>query len=82
MISAGIQLSRGITAAGLPSNTCSAKVEENKLKYIRKIVSKDGRFPAEKFKDLAEFQEAVYKADRGRVVLVKEADSGEGKKAF
>jgi hypothetical protein len=58
------------------------KVEENKLKYIRKIVSKDGVFPAEKFKDLAEFQEAVYKADRSRVVLVKEADSGEGKKAF
>lgn len=87
-----IELPAGFRAESMPRPTeinsdfgsyySEVKVEENKLKYIRKIVSKDGCFPAEKFKDLAEFQEAVYKADRSRVVLVKEADSGEGKKAF
>lgn len=57
------------------------KMEDNRLKYYRKIVRVDGKFPAETYNELVEFLDAVYKADRNRVVLVKDENS-DGKKGF
>lgn len=50
---------------------CSVKLKGNKLYYYRSIESYSGRFPAKEYNDLAKFYETVYKADRNKVVLVK-----------
>jgi len=51
--------------------SCSVRVKENKLTYYRTIEHKSGRYPAREYGDLVKFYEAIYKADRNRVVLVK-----------
>ena len=59
------------------------KVEAGQLLYYRRIEQRDGVYPPEKYKDLVSFQEAVYKADRSRLVLVKsETQEAPAKKAF
>jgi len=50
---------------------CSVKLKGSKLFYYRSIESYSGRFPAKEYNDLAKFYETVYKADRNKVVLVK-----------
>ncbi len=57
----------------------SIKFRDNKLYYYRSFEHKSGRFPAKDYADLVEFSNAVHKADRNRVVLVKEET---GEKAF
>ncbi len=57
----------------------SVKYKDNKLFYYRSIEQNSGRFPAKDFNDLAEYYSAIYKADRSRVVLVKDEAP---KKAF
>ena len=57
----------------------SVKYKDNKLFYYRSIEQNSGRFPAKDFNDLAEYYGAIYKADRSRVVLVKDEAP---KKAF
>jgi hypothetical protein len=52
--------------------TASIKLKENKIFYQRTIEHYSGRFPAGQYGELADFTNAVYKADRTRVVLVKE----------
>lgn len=45
--------------------------KDNEVIYYRKYERTYGRFPAAVFKELVDFYEAMYKADRGRIVLVK-----------
>lgn len=51
--------------------TASAKVEGNKITYIRVMEKKGGLFSAKDYAALETFYNAIYKADRSRVVLVK-----------
>ena len=58
--------------------SCSVKLSGNKLFYYRNIERYAGRFLAKEYNDLVKFYEATYKADRNKVVLVKQ----EGSKGF
>ncbi|MGZ8539691.1 MAG: DUF3857 domain-containing protein [Chitinophagaceae bacterium] len=49
----------------------SVKLKDNKLYYYRVIEHNSGRYPAKEYSDLVEFYGTIYKADRNRVVLVK-----------
>ena len=51
--------------------TCSVKLKGDQLQYFRSIDHFGGRFPATQYNDLVKYFEAVYKADRNKVVLVK-----------
>jgi hypothetical protein len=51
--------------------SCSVKVDGDKIYYRRMQEAWRGRFPAGDYASLVEFQDKVYKADRNRVVLVK-----------
>ena len=50
---------------------CSVKLKENKLFYFRSYEHYSGRFPAAAYDELVKFYEAIYKADRNKIVLVK-----------
>lgn len=50
---------------------CRTKLENDKLYYYRKLEHYSGRFPAADYTELVKFYEAIYKADRSKVVLVK-----------
>ncbi|HEV7779980.1 MAG TPA: DUF3857 domain-containing protein [Chitinophagaceae bacterium] len=56
----------------------AVKLTGNKLMYYRSIERYAGRFPAKDYPELVKFFEATYKADRNKVVLVKQ----EGTKGF
>jgi hypothetical protein len=47
------------------------KVTGNKISYYRSFEHYSGRFPAKDYADLVKFYETIYKADRNKVVLVK-----------
>ena len=47
------------------------KMEGNKIFYYRKMENYSGRFPAKEYTALVNFYDAIYKADRNRIVLVK-----------
>lgn len=47
-------------------------IKGNTLNYIRKMERKAGIFPATDFPEIVKFYAAVFKADRSRLVLVKE----------
>lgn len=49
----------------------SVKLSGNKLFYYRSMEQYSGRFPASDYKSLVAFYDAIYKADRNKVVLVK-----------
>jgi hypothetical protein len=49
----------------------SVKMEGNKVFYYRKMENFSGRYPAKDYASLVSFYDAIYKADRNRVVLVK-----------
>lgn len=49
----------------------SVKLDGDKLRYYRRFEQYSGHHPAKDYADLAKFYEHVLKADRGRVVLVK-----------
>jgi transglutaminase-like putative cysteine protease len=76
-----IELPKGYEAETIPKEvsvksrfglySCSVKLTGNKLYYYRNIERFSGRFPANSYEDLRQFYEAIYKADRNRVVLVK-----------
>ena len=80
--SISIELPAGYKVEAIPKPTSlsgrfgeyfsEVKVEGNQMKYYRKIVNNPGRFPAESYQELVDFQAAVYKADRNRVVLIKD----------
>lgn len=54
------------------SYSASTIVKGNTITYIRKIEQQAGVFPATDFPELVKFFGTIYKADRSRVVLVKE----------
>ncbi|TAG05233.1 MAG: DUF3857 domain-containing protein [Cytophagia bacterium] len=47
------------------------KIEKGKLTYIRKLSMKKGTYPKEKYKELIEFYNNIYKADNAKIVFVK-----------
>ncbi|MEO5562717.1 MAG: DUF3857 domain-containing protein [Chitinophagaceae bacterium] len=83
-----IELPKGYEAEAVPKDVsvksqfgeyhCSVKLIGNKLSYYRSIERFSGRFPAKDYMDMAKFYETIYKADRNRIVLVK----NEALKAF
>jgi hypothetical protein len=50
----------------------SVRVQGNKLVYTRTIERSSGRYPSSDYESLSAFYAAIYKADRSKVVLVKE----------
>lgn len=76
-----ISLPAGYTAESIPQDVtalskfgkynCSVKLVGNKLFYYRNIEHYSGRFPAKDYSELVKFYETIYKADRNKVVLVK-----------
>lgn len=84
-----IDLPDGYTPESMPKDVsiksqfgtynASIKLRDNKLYYYRSVEHNSGRFPAKEYADLVEFSNAIHKADRTRVVLVKEETL---KKAF
>ncbi|MVT11265.1 DUF3857 domain-containing transglutaminase family protein [Chitinophaga tropicalis] len=51
--------------------TAKVSMEGNILTYIRAVERKGGTYPAAQFPELETFMNAIYKADRAKVVLVK-----------
>jgi hypothetical protein len=76
-----INLPAGYTLESMPKDIsvsskfgkyyCSVKLADNKLLYYRNMEHFGGRFPAKDYADLVRFYETIYKADRNKVVLVK-----------
>lgn len=52
----------------------SMKLVGTKLYYYRSMEQYSGRFSASEYKDLVVFYDAIYKADRNKVVLVKKGE--------
>lgn len=50
---------------------CSVRLNGEKIIYYRSFEHYSGRFPAADYTDLLNFYNTIYKADRNRVVLVK-----------
>jgi hypothetical protein len=86
-----ISLPPGYTAESVPQDAVieskfgkyrnAVRLSGTQLFYYRSIEHYSGRFPATDYAALVKFYEAIYKADRSRVVLVKEVKE-EVKKAF
>lgn len=76
-----ITLPAGYTAESIPQDVslssqfgkynCSVKLDGNKLRYYRSIEHYGGTYPAKDYAALVKFYDAMYKADRNKVVLVK-----------
>jgi hypothetical protein len=79
--SAEIALPEGYAAESIPQDVSisskfgkyqnKVKLSGTKLFYYRSIERYAGRFPASEYADLVKFYEATYKADRNKVVLIK-----------
>ncbi|MEO6932585.1 MAG: transglutaminase domain-containing protein, partial [Chitinophagaceae bacterium] len=80
--SVDIKIPEGFIPEALPQNTelksafgsykNSFKVEKDRIRYYRRIEKFSGRFPAADYPKLVEFNNQVYKADRARIVLIKQ----------
>ncbi|HWC55166.1 MAG TPA: DUF3857 domain-containing protein [Chitinophagaceae bacterium] len=53
----------------------SIKLEGNKIFYYRTMEQYSGRFPAKDYSDMTQFYDNIYRADRNKVVLVKNNSS-------
>jgi hypothetical protein len=51
--------------------SCQASISGNVITYIRNVSIKEGLYPATSFPELASFYGVIYKADRAKLVLVK-----------
>ncbi|MCG2617657.1 DUF3857 domain-containing transglutaminase family protein [Terrimonas sp. NA20] len=49
----------------------ATRITNGKIIYSRRIEKYGGKFPADQYQQLVKFQEAIYKADRARLVLVR-----------
>ncbi len=58
----------------------TVKLEQNKIIYTRNMEQYSGRFPKTDYAEMVKFYDAVYKADRNKLVFVKTAE--EEKKPF
>jgi len=80
-----IQLPAGFTQESIPQDATisskfavyrsSATIKEGRLYYNRRMEYKGGFYPASDYPELVKFYEAVYKADRNRIVLIKKEDA-------
>jgi hypothetical protein len=50
-------------------------IEDNKISVTRLFERKAGHFPATDYKELVKMYGEMYKADRGKVVLIKKRDN-------
>jgi hypothetical protein len=76
-----VEMPDGYTVESVPANininskfgkySATTKVNNNKLYYYRTVEQSRGKFPKEDYGDLVKHFEAIYKADRTKVVLVK-----------
>jgi hypothetical protein len=76
-----INLPAGYAAESIPQDVsisskfgkynCAVKFSDNKIIYHRSMEQFSGRFPASDYPALVKFFETIYKADRNKVVLVK-----------
>ncbi|HEY6062320.1 MAG TPA: hypothetical protein VIV35_01855, partial [Chitinophagaceae bacterium] len=76
-----INLPAGYTTESMPQDvllnsefgkyTCSVRLVGTQLFYCRSMEYYGGRFPARVYAELVKFYETIYKADRNKVVLVK-----------
>lgn len=76
-----INLPAGYTTESMPQDvsisskfgkyTCSARLSGTQLFYYRSMECYGGRFPPKDYAELVKFYETIYKADRNKVVLVK-----------
>ncbi len=84
-----IDLPKGLTQEALPQDVAytsqfgtykaSILIKNDQLHYYRSMEQYSGRFPAKDYDAFVNFYEAIYKADRARVVFVREEPA---KKAF
>ncbi len=51
--------------------SCSVKISADKMYYYRNMEHFSGHYPASDYNELVKFYEAIFKADRSKVVLVK-----------
>lgn len=78
---AEIKIPAGYTPESMPQDVtiesrfgkyhCAVKLAGDRIVYVRRYEHFSGRYPAKDYADLAKFYESVYKADRNKVVLVK-----------
>jgi Domain of Unknown Function with PDB structure (DUF3857)/Transglutaminase-like superfamily len=76
-----IKIPSGYTAESIPQDTkieskfgkysSSVKVGSDKITYCRSYEHYSGRFPPKDYQELVKFYDTIYKADRNKVVLVK-----------
>jgi hypothetical protein len=51
--------------------SCSAELSSDKIFYYREMEQYSGTFPAKEYSAIVDFYDAIYKADRNKIVLVK-----------
>ena len=51
--------------------SCTTKLLEDRIVYYRNVEQFTGRFPAKDYNELVAYYEQIYKADRNKVVLVR-----------
>lgn len=83
-----IEIPEGYTVESLPATvtltsqfgkyTISSKLKDNKITCYRQLEQFSGRFPASAYNDMVKYYESIYKADRGRMVLVKNEEAKKG----
>jgi hypothetical protein len=83
--SAEIEIPKGYIAESIPQAVnietkfgkyfSNIKLADNKIFYYRVYEQYNGTFPAKDYRDLVNYYDAIYKADRGRVVLVKKENN-------
>lgn len=83
-----IELPKGYKTESMPKDVvveskfgkyaASVKLKDDKLFYFRRIEHYSGRYPAKDYAELVTFYDAIYKADRNKVVLVKNEEAKKG----
>ncbi|MES1223444.1 MAG: DUF3858 domain-containing protein, partial [Bacteroidota bacterium] len=58
--------------------TASVKLSGDKIIYSRSLELNSGNFPAKDYMELVKYYDAVYKADRNKIVLVKNEQPAKG----
>ncbi|MBS1654545.1 MAG: DUF3857 and transglutaminase domain-containing protein [Bacteroidetes bacterium] len=76
-----IEIPAGYSIESMPSDvdlktkfgtySCKTKLADNKIVYYRTREQYQGLFPAKDYPALVEFYDAIYKADRNKLVMVK-----------
>ena len=80
-----IELPKGYEPEVLPQNvsvaskfgnySCSVSLKDNKIYYYREVKQYSGIFPSKDYDDLVKYYDAVYKADRNKLVFVKKENN-------